>query len=311
MERTDEMTAWQGQLEIIVPPEQGDQPLRTLLEQTWWLPHRFVHYLRVRRQVLVNGQYQSMNQRVAAGAHVRLQFNGDEFRTATSNYLPTPNAQPTILFENRDVLVINKPAGQKSHPNQPGETGTALNAVAGYLANQPQTGAFMVHRLDQATSGAMLVAKNPVVVPILDRYLSAGLMHRAYVAVVAGHFPTPRGELTWPIGRDPRDRRKRQVNGVNAQPAQTTYQVVATTATTSLVYLTLHTGRTHQLRVHLAYSGHPIVGDPLYAPGGGPRMLLHGVKQDLVLPFSKQKLTIWAPLPTAFPPDLVKLWQPK
>ena len=296
-------------LNEIVRTGQGGQAVRELLEHTWLLPHRFVHYLRTRQNVLVNGQYYSMNQMVKVGDRIQLTFLGDEFRTATSNYRPSPNPHPEILYENRDLLVVNKPAGQKIHPNQTGETGTLMNEVAGYLQNQPQAAAYMVHRIDQATSGAVIVAKNPVVVPILDCQISAGKIHRSYLAVVEGFFKQSEGQFTWPIGRDLTDKRKRQVDGANPQTALTHYRVVGMNGQQSLVDLTLGTGRTHQLRVHLAYSGHPIVGDPLYNPVQSPPMLLHGIAQKIVLPFSNQVCEIQAPIPTAFPSDLVKLWQ--
>lgn len=299
----------QWQLDVVVGKHQGKQPLRQLLERTWLLPHRFVHYLRIRQNVLVNGQYYSMNQMVAVGDRIQLTFLGDEFRTPTSNYIPNRSPQLSILYENRDLLVVNKPAGQKTHPNQKGETGTLMNEVAGYLQKQPQAAAYMVHRIDQATSGAVIVAKNPVVVPILDRQISIGKIHRAYLAVVEGQFDQSQGQFTWPIGRDLTDKRKRQVNGPGAQTALTYYQVVGTNGQQSLVHLTLGTGRTHQLRVHLAYSGHPIIGDPLYNPVQGGQLLLHGITQKLVLPFSNQVCEIQAPIPTAFPHNLVKLWQ--
>lgn len=300
------MTDLKWQLTAMVQPGQGGQSVRQLLEQSWLLPHRFVHYLRTRQTVTVNGSYRTMNQLVAEGDRVALGFYGDEFRTAESNYLPTMHPHLQVLFENRDLVIVNKPAGQKTHPNQPGEGGTLMNDVAGYLADQPNAAAYMVHRIDQATSGAVVVAKNPVVVPILDRQLAAQQMHRAYLAVVAGHFNLLQGRFDWPIGRDETDRRKRKVNGQGALPATSFYQVLATNATQSLVRLTLATGRTHQLRVHLAYSGHPIVGDPLYNPTPAPQMLLHGAWQRLPLPFNNKILQVQAPLPTYFPPDLVK-----
>ena len=286
-------------------PQQERCSVRYLLQRQWALPSRLVHYLRVRRQVLINGTYRNMNEPVASGDQVTLKFAGDEFRTPTSNYRPTPSPMLDVLFENRDLLVVNKPAGQKTHPNQPLETGTLMNDVAGYLQGS-SAAAYMVHRIDQATSGAVIVAKNPVVVPILDRYIAAGKIHRRYVAVVEGNFAKKCGRFSWPIGFDLTDQRKRCVNGLKAKPAVTNYQVLQTSGNLSLVQLQLQTGRTHQIRVHLAYSGHPIVGDPLYNGQPNSRMLLHGIAQQLVMPFKKTLREIYAPLPNYFPPALVK-----
>lgn len=288
-----------------LPPQQECCSVRHLLQRQWSLPNRLVHYLRVRRQVLINGNYRNMNELVAPGEQVTLKFAGDEFRTPTSNYRPTSSPMLDVLFENRDLLVVNKPAGQKTHPNQPLETGTLMNDVAGYLQGS-SAAAYMVHRIDQATSGAVIVAKNPVVVPILDRYIATGKIHRRYVAVVEGDFTPKFGRFSWPIGFDPVDQRKRRVNGPAAKPAITDYRVLQTAGNLSLVQLQLKTGRTHQIRVHLAHSGHPIVGDPLYNGQPNSRMLLHGITQQLVVPFKKTLKEIYAPLPNYFPPALVK-----
>lgn len=287
--------------------QQARGSLRQLLEKQWLLPRHLVHSLRSRRQVFLNGRYQPMNTPVRPGDQVTLNFFGDEFRTAESSYVPTLSPRLSILYENRDLLVINKPAGQKSHPNYRGETGTLMNDAAGYLkATAPQSAAYMVHRIDQQTSGAMIVAKNPVVVPILDRLISSGRIHRHYLAVVAGKLQPASGHFDWPIGRDPADRRKRMVNGTQAQPALTYYQLVDSNDRASLVRLRLATGRTHQIRVHLAHAGHPLLGDPLYNPASPTeRLMLHGDALRLVLPFSMQPLLIHAPLSRFFQQKLI------
>lgn len=280
--------------------------LRELLGQQWLLPRRFIHYLRVRQNVLVNDHYRAVNTVVHPGDEVVLRFVGDEFRTADSSYVPTQHPHLQVLFENRDLLVVNKPAGQKCHPNYRGETGTTMNDAAGYLA-QSEDQAYMVHRIDQQTSGALIIAKNPVVVPILDRLISSGHIHRSYLVVARGRLTPARGSWHWSIGRDPRDKRKRQVNGDHAQSAWTDYQVVAANDQASLVKLRLHTGRTHQLRVHLAHAGHPIIGDPLYNDQlGQPPLLLHGAWLRLVLPFTGDTKIIEAPIANYFRQSLFK-----
>lgn len=296
------MVAFRWQIQERLSDEQPLVTLRELLQHQWLLPKRFVHYLRSRRQVLINQEYHSVNTVVHPGDQITLLFQGDEFRHPGNNrYLLTTNPHLNILYENRDLLVVNKPRGQKSHPNEEGETGTLMNDVAGYLHHQ----AYMVHRIDLQTSGAVIVAKNPIVVPILNRFISQGQIHREYLALVSGHL-TGKGEWNWPIGDDPSDPWRRMVNGKNAQPAQTFFHVLATNEKYSLVHLRLGTGRTHQLRVHLAHSGHPIVGDPIYNPESNGGMLLHGRKQRLVLPFSNSQLEITSPLPPYFEQDLLK-----
>ena len=295
-----EHTRWQ--LTEPVRISQGGQPLRSLLQRTWLIPKRLVHYLRIRRNVVVNNQYHPMNHVVQPGDVIQMTFQGDEFRTPTANqYVPTLHSQLGILFENRDLLVVNKPRGQKTHPNDDGETGTLMNDAAGYLGGQ----AYMVHRIDKQTSGAIIIAKNPVVVPVLDRLIAAGKIHREYLAVVDG-FLQGAGQWQWPIGDDPSDPWRRKVDGKGAQRAVTHYQTIVANHDHSLVCLRLETGRTHQLRVHLAHSGHPIVGDPIYNPSSPLGMLLHAAHQQLIVPFSMQNMVIDAPLPDYFAQTLVK-----
>ncbi|MDO4902774.1 MAG: RluA family pseudouridine synthase [Limosilactobacillus sp.] len=283
-------------------PDQATTSVRSLLHDQWLLPDRYIHFLRRRQNVLVNREYRYMNETVTGGDDITMLFNGDEFRTPGANhYVPTADPKITVLYENRDLLVINKPRGQKSHPNEDCETGTVMNDVAGYLGGE----CFMVHRLDQETSGAMVVAKNPVVVPILNRLISSGKIHREYVAVVKGQL-TGEGIFAGPIGGDPVNKCKYKVDGINAKPARTRYHILASNADRSFVRLQLETGRTHQIRVHLADSGHPIVGDPLYGDGDEQGMLLHGIEQRLVLPFSFKNIQIQAPLPPYFLDYLVK-----
>lgn len=299
------MTKERWTIEETLKADQTPMSVRELLHQQWLLPSRFIHYLRSLQQVQINGQYRYMNADVYPGDRVTMFFYGDEFRTAHSNYQPTEHPQLKVLYENRDLLVVNKPAGQKTHPNQPLETGTLMNDVAGYLAHG-DSAAYMVHRIDQATSGALIVAKNPVVVPILDRLIATGKIHRDYLAVIDGELPHRRGSFDWPIGKDPTDQRKRQVEGLVSQPALTYYQTLGTVNGQSLVRLRLATGRTHQIRVHLAYSGHPIVGDPLYNAQPAAHMLLHGRSQQLIIPFKGTLKQIFAPIPAYFPDALVK-----
>ena len=292
------MVNWQ--IEETLGRTQEEISLRDLLSVQWLLPSRFVHFLRIRRHVLVNGRYRYMNQLVGPGDHICLQFSGEEFRTANSHYLASPQPHLHVLFENRDLMVVDKPAGQKSHPNQPLENNTLMNDAQAYLQPQGQN-AYMVHRIDQATSGAVIVAKNPIVVPILDRLMAQGRIHRSYLALIHGQLTPTHGSFNWPIGRDENDRRKRKVNGVHAQSAVTEYEVVKANAQFSLVRLRLKTGRTHQIRVHLAHSGHPIVGDPLYSHDDHGPMLLHGDCQQLILPFKMTTCEIHDPLPPYFP----------
>jgi len=291
------MKTWQFTYQLPVDFQVCD--LRSLLEQKWLLPHRIVHYLRVRQAVLVNQHYLPMNYTVNATDEITMNFLASDFRTSQSNYVQDSDMPIEVLFENEHLVVVNKPAGIKTHPNRPLETGTLMNFAAGYLAKK-QLAPYMVHRIDQQTSGALIIAKNPVVVPILDRLISTKQIARNYLAWVSGEFDQQKGTIELPIGRDPEDKRKRMVAGLQAQPALTTYQVMDQRGKDTLVKLKLATGRTHQLRVHLAGIGHPIIGDPLYSNVQNDKMLLHAAQLHLILPFEQTKLRINAPIPTYF-----------
>lgn len=279
--------------------------LRNLLEDNWLLPRRIVHYLRIRENVLVNGSYLTMNSPVNNGDKIEMRFVGDEFRTNESRYLIDNHQSIQVLFENRDLMVVNKPAGIKTHPNWQGETGTLMNFAAAYLSQSNQV-PYMVHRIDQQTSGAVIIAKNPVVVPILDRLISSKQIKRQYLAITDGTLPQNAGVISAPIGRDPDDKRKRKVNGDTPQQALTEYKVISQARQHALVRLNLQTGRTHQIRVHLKSLGAPIVGDPLYNDISAEHMLLHGATLHLVIPFENESKIINVKNPTYFNQNIVK-----
>ncbi|MFC6182271.1 RluA family pseudouridine synthase [Lactiplantibacillus daowaiensis] len=289
---------------LTIPASLDQQTVRTCL-QTWLVPKRIQGQLRQGHRIWVNALPASVATVVHTGDQLRLQFIPSDFRTPTSNYLPDTTGTADILYQTADLLVVNKPAGIKAHPNQPGEVGSILNYLAADLQATNQA-PYMVHRLDQMTSGAMLVALNPIVVPILDRLISSKQIHRTYYAWVRGHFTTTTGHFDDPIGHHPTDKRKRWINTVDAQTALTDYHVLRTTAHHSLVQLDLYTGRTHQLRVHLAANGHPIIGDPLYDDQFSPaipRLFLHAWRLQLQLPFTGEAATVEAPLPVSFKAD--------
>ncbi|BDZ31604.1 RluA family pseudouridine synthase [Lactiplantibacillus sp. WILCCON 0030] len=285
---------------LTIPTAFANFTVRACL-QHWLIPKRIQGQLRQGRRLWVNKVPASVATIVHPADQLTLDFIPSDFRTPISSYQPDSAATVQLLYQDSELLVVNKPAGVKSHPNQPGEVGSILNHLAAYLAPTGQA-PYMVHRLDQMTSGAMLVALNPVVVPILDRLISDKQIHRTYYAWVRGHFEQAQGSFSEPIGRHPTDKRKRWIDVPEAQPALTDYRVIQTTQQQSLVELTLQTGRTHQLRVHLAANGHPIIGDPLYDPQAGkaPRLLLHAIRLHIQRPFSTASIDVEAPLPAIF-----------
>ncbi len=204
-----------------------------------------------------------------------------------------------ILYEDDFCLVVNKPAGIKVHPTEPNETGTLAGAIAAYYeVNQIETTVRHIHRLDEWTSGPVLYAKNAFAQDVLDEAMRCKQVQRRYTAIVKGQLNDTYGVLEFPIGRDRHHNTRRRVSP-RGQHAVTHYKTIERGQTYSVVELELETGRTHQIRVHLAHIGHPLFGDRLYA---GPmkginRQALHGHSLRFKHPWEGEWITVEAPLP--------------
>ena len=209
-----------------------------------------------------------------------------------SQLIPFP-----ILFEDEHLLVLDKPAGLVVHPAPGNEDGTLVNALLAHcgdtlpgIGGEKRPG--IVHRLDKDTSGTMVVAKTEPVLAALSEAFAARRVERAYLALCWG-LPNPaQGRLDGAIGRDPRDRKRMAVVTRNGKPALTRYRLLAAAGTAaSLLECRLETGRTHQIRVHMAAAGHPLIGDPVYlrrAPAVA--RLLPDAAERAALGFSRQAL---------------------
>lgn len=274
------------------------QSLREYLTDYLLIPKHLVSNLRKDHRVLVDQKYLPMNFSLADHHTLDLTFNASDFKLPYTHIQPID--QPVqVLYEDPDLIVVNKNRGDKTHPNQPNENQSTFNYTAGYLANQNEL-PYMVHRLDQQTSGAIIFGKNPVVVPMLNQLIFQKKIKRTYLAWVHGAVNPARGTIDLPIGRDLDDQRKRKINGDHAVPAITHYQVIKQHADLSLVKIELETGRTHQIRVHFQAIGHPLVGDPLYSNDQFSKMLLHSWQLELIHPLTMQTRTITAPIPKEF-----------
>ena len=212
-----------------------------------------------------------------------------------------------IVYEDDDVLVINKPAGLVVHPGSGNWQGTLLNALLHHspqFATIPRAG--IVHRLDKDTSGLLVVAKTLRAQTDLVRQLQARTVRRDYLAVVHGVVKSD-GEVTAPVGRDPRSRTRMAVVP-RGRPALTRYKVKRRFADSTLLECSLATGRTHQIRVHMQSLGHPLAGDPVYRgkhrsdpqPAQLRRQALHAVRLEFSHPVSGVRRRFTAPLPEDF-----------
>jgi 23S rRNA pseudouridine1911/1915/1917 synthase len=199
-----------------------------------------------------------------------------------------------ILYEDEHLAAVNKPAGVVAHPSYKNASGTMLNALLGRFRSRSEVRPGIVTRLDKDTSGVMLVALTPGVHARLQR----GDVRKEYLAIVSGMPAPPSGTIDRPLGRDALDRRRMAVAD-DGLPSTTRYEVLSVKGDVSLVRCELVTGRTHQIRVHLAACGWPIVGDAVYgiADNRIERVALHSWRLRLTHPVTNETLDIEAPLP--------------
>ena len=274
------------EITITLPDTQPTTTIRELLEQEWLVPRKVRHFLRIRKNVWINQEPALFHFEVHAGDHITLRFEETDYQYQEVQLGKASFVQP--LYEDDHLLIVNKPAGMKTHPNEPTENDTLLNHLAAYLKKKEQR-PYVVHRLDKETSGAILFAKNPFVLPILGRMLEQNNIYRRYQALVWG---TIKEDLILKdkIGRDRHDRRKRVVDHYKCQTALTHVSVDQVLNGQTQVYCVLETGRTHQIRVHLSHIGHPIVGDPLYQTRPANRLMLHALELHMSHPFTQETI---------------------
>lgn len=215
-----------------------------------------------------------------------------------------------VVYEDEDVIVVNKPVGMVVHPAPGHPDGTLVNALL-YHCGQSLSGINgqlrpgIVHRIDRDTSGLLIAAKNDVAHLALAQQLQDHSLYRAYEAVVLGNLRQEEGTISLPIARHPTDRKKMAVNHLTGRPAVTHWQVLARYAGYTHVQCRLETGRTHQIRVHMAAQGHPVLGDPVYGGvrKGFPELVgqcLHAAKLTFRHPRTGEKVTVTCPLPSYF-----------
>lgn len=219
-----------------------------------------------------------------------------------------------ILYEDQDVIVINKPKGMVVHPGAGNTKHTLVNGLLAHCKDLSGINGVLrpgiVHRIDKDTSGCLVVAKNDNAHQNLSEQLSTKTMKRTYIALVHGVLPHNVGTIEAPIGRDKNDRQKMTVTSVGSRPAVTHFKVLKRYNDMTLVECQLETGRTHQIRVHFQYIGYPIVGDPKYSIRNTPEtqgQCLHAYKIEFVHPRTNELMQFSAEMPDVFKKVLEEL----
>lgn len=297
---------------LVVSPEQaGERIDRFLSGRGLGISRAQVQRLILGGQVRIGGLTVKPHCRVRAGQEVVVVVP----EPAPASALPEP-IPLDIVYEDADLLVLNKPAGLVVHPAAGARSGTLVNALLHHCRDLSGIGGVerpgIVHRLDKGTSGLMIVAKSDEAHRHLSQQIKARRVKRQYVALVTGKLERSRGRVEAPIGRHPIQRTRMAVTPRWGRPAATQYEVLRIVGDFSFLRLTLETGRTHQIRVHMAHLGYPVAGDPVYgrrrqarrmAGGEGidlQRPFLHAYRLEFEHPRSRKMMVFEIPLP----PDL-------
>lgn len=288
---------------LIVPKEDARRRLDVFL--TKQLPI----YSRSRIQQLIRGKFVMLNGAVArpsdllrAGDHVGLSEPPPQKIDIEPEPIPLD-----IIFEDADLIVINKPPGLVVHPGTGHRQHTLVNALLHHcptlsgIGGEERPG--IVHRLDKETSGCIVIAKTDQAHRALSEQFASRTVEKIYLALVTGKLRKPAGVIEEKIGRHPVNRQRMSAGSMRGRTAKTDYRVVRAGDRASLIECQLHSGRTHQVRVHLHHIGHPVLGDKVYAPKltkNYPRQMLHAWKLGFRHPRTDEWKLFEAPLPEDF-----------
>jgi 23S rRNA pseudouridine1911/1915/1917 synthase len=279
---------------------------------------RLPHLSRARVQALIDeGRVRLAGATARAALKLRAGQSLDVDEPQPEPAVPQPEAIPLrVVHEDAQLLVLDKPAGLVVHPGAGARSGTLVNALLHHVRDLSGVGGVLrpgiVHRLDRGTSGLLVVAKDDATHRALSRQFAERDVEKEYLALVLG-VPAPRvGDITAPIGRDPVHRQRMSTRAPRGREARSRYAVAETFDGAALLRVRIHTGRTHQIRVHLASLGHPVAGDATYGGGRKPacrvsaareallslgRPALHAARLAFTHPASGQRLAFESPLP--------------
>jgi 23S rRNA pseudouridine1911/1915/1917 synthase len=290
-------------IDLVVPPDEA----KLRLDQ--FLAKRLPEFSRSRLQQLIRDGFVRLNNSATRPRQIVRSGDKVELTEPPLEKIETlPEPIPLeILFEDNDLIIINKPPGLVVHPGAGHREHTLVNALLNHCATLSGIGGKerpgIVHRLDKETSGCLVVAKNDAAHRELSRQFAARTVEKIYLALVAGKLRKPAGVIEEKIGRHPLHRKRMSATTLRGRAAKTEYRVVRSSERASLVECRLHSGRTHQIRVHLHHLRHPVLGDKVYAPrlaGDFPRQMLHAWKLGFRHPGTEEWNSFEAPLPEDF-----------
>lgn len=277
---------------------------RFLSENLEELSRSFIQKLLKEERILADGKTVKANYKVREGEEITVQIPEPEVLDVLPEDIPLD-----ILYEDDDILVVNKPKGMVVHPSPGHYSGTLVNAILFHCKGQLSgiNGVLrpgIVHRIDMDTTGSLLICKTDRAHQILADRLKEHDITRRYHAIVHGNLKEDTGTVNAPIGRHPADRKKMSTKAPNGRHAVTHYRVLERFGNYTYIECELETGRTHQIRVHMASIGHPIVGDAVYGPAKCPFKLegqtLHAKILGFVHPVTGEYMEFDAPLPEYF-----------
>ena len=260
--------------------------------------------------ILVNGKVGKASYKLSEGDEISVEDFPNEVSDLNPEDIPLD-----IVYEDDDVMVVNKPKGLVVHPGAGNEEHTLANALKFHSENLSSlNGEFrpgIVHRIDKDTAGLLIVAKNDNAHAFLSNQLVDHTLGRKYYALVLGVISENEGKIIAPIGRDQKFRQKMAVDLLRGKEAETDFKVIERFVDSTLVECSLKTGRTHQIRVHMAYINHPVIGDPVYGKGNrkmyddGQLLFAHEI--HFIHPKTKKEMTFSVDLPNYFKEILEKL----
>mgnify|MGYP004465990575 CR=1 FL=1 len=251
--------------------------------------------------ILVNDKLTKNNYKVKENDIIKI----DESFKEETNIEPE-EMKLNIVYEDNDIMIVNKPSGMVVHPGNGNYSGTLVNGLMYYTNSLSDINGEIrpgiVHRIDKDTSGLIIIAKNNKTHEILSDYFKNKTITRTYIALVKGEISTNSGTIDAPIGRSDKDRKKMAVTSKNSKNAITHFTVLKRYKGYTLIKCKLDTGRTHQIRVHMNYIGHPVYNDPVYTNDkcSDFGQFLHSYSMEFIHPITKEKMYFECPLPEYF-----------